>query len=53
MSQITHVCLLGFGEVGQTLAEDLARKEAALSDMLDAILGTLNDPADLQGTPTR
>jgi hypothetical protein len=30
-----------------------ALKEATLSDMLDAILGTLNDPADLQGTPTR
>ena len=24
MSQVTQVCLLGFGEVGQTLAEDLA-----------------------------
>ena len=24
MSQVTRVCLLGFGEVGQTLAEDLA-----------------------------
>ena len=24
MSQVTQLCLLGFGEVGQTLAEDLA-----------------------------
>ena len=26
MNQVARVCLLGFGEVGQTLAEDLARK---------------------------
>ncbi len=26
MNQVAQVCLLGFGEVGQTLAEDLARK---------------------------
>ncbi len=39
MSQVTRVCLLGFGEVGQTLAA-----------MLDAMLETLNANAEHQGT---